>query len=147
MLPISVKVKAHTKMNNSQKMPSVIFIPDRQQSLRFCLQVSKSPLWLRNFLQKSKRQSRKGKIYLSECSIPKNSKERSEILPKWTMQRNRMGKTRDLFKKIRNYGHNKGQKWYEPSRTKIINQRWQENTKLLFQDLHDQNTTMVWSLT
>ena len=39
-------------------------------------------------------------------------------------ENNRMGKTRDLFKKIRDIkgisckdGHNKGQKWYEPNRS------------------------------
>ena len=39
-------------------------------------------------------------------------------------ENNRMGKTRDLFKKIKRYqgniscknGHNKGQKWYGPNR-------------------------------
>ena len=39
---------------------------------------------------------------------------------------NRMGKTRDLFKKIKRYqdyisckyGHNKGQKWYGPNRSR-----------------------------
>ena len=38
---------------------------------------------------------------------------------------NRMGKTRDLFKKIRfqgntscKHGHNKGQKWYGPNRSR-----------------------------
>ena len=40
-------------------------------------------------------------------------------------ENNRMGKTRDLFKKIRYQGniscqdgHNKGQKWYGPNRSK-----------------------------
>ena len=39
-------------------------------------------------------------------------------------ENNRMGKTRDLFKKIRDTnisckdGHNKGQKWYGPNRSK-----------------------------
>ena len=39
-------------------------------------------------------------------------------------ENNRMGKTRDLFKKIRDGnisckdGHNKGQKWYGPNRSK-----------------------------
>ena len=40
-------------------------------------------------------------------------------------ENNRMGKTRDLFKKIRDTkgtyhkdGHNKGQKWYEPNRSR-----------------------------
>ena len=46
---------------------------------------------------------RKGKIYPSECRVPKNTKERSESLPKWSVQTNRenirMGKTRDLFRR------------------------------------------------
>ena len=40
-------------------------------------------------------------------------------------ENNRMGKTRDVFKKIRDTkgtfhadGHNKGQKWYEPNRSR-----------------------------
>ena len=41
-------------------------------------------------------------------------------------ENNRMGKTRDLFKKIREYqgnisckdGHDKGQKWYGPNRSR-----------------------------
>ena len=40
-------------------------------------------------------------------------------------ENNRMGKTRDLFKKIRDkgsisckHGHNKGQKWYGPNRSR-----------------------------
>ena len=37
-------------------------------------------------------------------------------------ENNRMGKTRDLFKEIRNIsckdGHNKGQKWYGPNRSR-----------------------------
>ena len=32
--------------------------------------------------KRSKRQGRKGKIYPSECRIPKNSEERQESLPK-----------------------------------------------------------------
>ena len=32
-------------------------------------------------------------------------------------ENNRMGKIRDLFKKIR-VGHNKGQKWYGPNRSR-----------------------------
>ena len=41
-------------------------------------------------------------------------------------ENNRMGKTRDLFKKLKKYqgnisctdGHNKGQKWYGPNRSR-----------------------------
>jgi len=38
---------------------------------------------------RSERQRRKGKIYPFECRVPKNSKERSESLPKGSVQRNR----------------------------------------------------------
>ena len=46
---------------------------------------------------------RKGKIYPSECRVPKNSRERYKNLPKCKEieEYNRMGKTRDLLKKIR----------------------------------------------
>ena len=53
----------------------------------------------------SERQGRKRKIYPPECRVSKNSKERQESLPQWSMkeieENNRMGKTRDLFKKMR----------------------------------------------
>ena len=57
-----------------------------------------------------------------------------------------MGKTRDLFKKIRRYqgnisckdGLDKGQKWYGPNRSRDIKERWQEYTEELYKkDLHD----------
>ena len=62
-------------------------------------------------------------------------------------ENNRMGKTRDLFKKIRDTkgtfhakkGLNKGQKWYGPNRSEDI-KRWQEYTEELYKkDLHDQD--------
>ena len=54
----------------------------------------------------SKNQRRKGKIYPFECRVPKNSKERDKKAflsdqCKDIEENNRMGKTRDLFKKIR----------------------------------------------
>ena len=60
-------------------------------------------------------------------------------------ENNRMGKSRDLFKKIRyqgNFsskdGHNKGQKWYGLTEAEDIKKRWQEYTEELFKkDLHD----------
>ena len=73
---------------------------------------------------------RKGKIYPSECRVPKNSKERDKKAflsdqCKEIEENNRMGKTRELFKKIRDTrtiscknGHNKGQKWYGPNRSR-----------------------------
>ena len=39
--------------------------------------------------KRSERQRRKGKVYPFECIVPKNSKEREECLPQWSMQRNR----------------------------------------------------------
>ena len=56
-----------------------------------------------------------------------------------------MGRTRDLFKKIRGTkgtsckdGHNTGQKWYGPNRSRDIKNRWQEYTEELYKkDLHD----------
>ena len=49
-------------------------------------------------------------------------------------ENNRMGKTRDLFKKIKRCQgnisckdeHNKGQKWYELTEAEDIKKRWQE---------------------
>ena len=59
-------------------------------------------------------------------------------------ENNRVGKTRDLFKKIRD---TKGtfhakmgtirQKWYGPNRSRDIKKRWQEYTELYKKDLHD----------
>ena len=67
-------------------------------------------------------------------------------LCKETEGKNRTGKTRDLFKKIRDTrgsisckdGLNKGQKWYGPNRAEDIKKRWQECIEELYQkDLHD----------
>ena len=55
-----------------------------------------------------------------------------------------MGKSRDLFKKIRYKGNisckdglNKGQKLYGCNRSEDIKKRWQEYTELYKKDLHD----------
>ena len=55
---------------------------------------------------RSERQRRKGKIYLFECRVSKNSKERDKKAflsdqCKEIEENKRMGKTRDLFKKIK----------------------------------------------
>ena len=59
-------------------------------------------------------------------------------------ENNRMGKTRDLFKKIRYQEnisckdeHNKGQKWFGRNRAEDIKKRWQEHTELYKKDLQD----------
>ena len=56
--------------------------------------------------ERGKKQRRKGKIKASECRVPKNSKKRFKKAffsdqCKEIKENNRMGKTRDLFKKIR----------------------------------------------
>ena len=81
--------------------------------------------------KRSKRQRRKGKIYSSECRVPKNTKERLKKKPfhsnqcKEVEENTRMGKTRDVFKKIRD---TKGtfhakmslikDRWYGPNRSR-----------------------------
>ena len=52
----------------------------------------------------SQKQRRKGKIYPFECRVPKNSRDKKALLSdqcKEIEENNRMGKTRDLLKKIR----------------------------------------------
>ena len=61
-------------------------------------------------VHRNKRQMRKGKIYPFECRVPKRDKERAARRDKKaflrdqckeTEENNRVGMTRDLFKKIR----------------------------------------------
>ena len=79
--------------------------------------------------KRSEKQRRKGKIKASECRVPKNSKKRQKAFlrdqGKEIEENNRMGKTRDLFKKTRYQGNisckdglDKGQKWYGPNRSR-----------------------------
>ena len=56
--------------------------------------------------KRSEKQRRKRKIYPFDCRVPKNSKERDKEAflsdqCKDIEKNNKMGKTRDLFKKIR----------------------------------------------
>ena len=54
--------------------------------------------------KRSQKQRRKGKIYPFECRVLKNSKEirkPSSVISRKREENNRMRKTRDLFKKIR----------------------------------------------
>ena len=56
--------------------------------------------------KRNERQRRKGKIYPSECRVPEKArKDKKSFLSeqcKEVVENNRIGKTRDLFKKIRN---------------------------------------------
>ena len=67
-------------------------------------------------------------------------------------ENNRMGKTRDLFKKIRDtkgpfhaqMGTIKDRNGMDITEAEAVKKRWQEYTEQLYQkDLHDQTTTMV----
>ena len=94
---------------------------------------------------------RKGKIYPFECRVPKNSQSRDKkaFLSDWCKEieeNNRMGETRDLFKKIRdtkgifhaNMGSIKDRNGRNLTETEDIKKRWQEYTEELYKkDLHD----------
>ena len=87
------------------------------------------------------RQRRKGKIYPFECRVPKNSRrDKKAFLSdqcKETEKNNRMGKTRDLFKKIRDtkgtfhakMGSIKDRNGMDLREAEDIKKRWQEYTE------------------
>ena len=57
-------------------------------------------------IAEKRRQRKKGKIYPTECRVPEHSKQRDKKAflseqCKEIEENNRMGKTRDLFKKLR----------------------------------------------
>ena len=122
------------------------------------MQKSKITAWggFRNSCEKKKteRQRRKAKTYPFECRVPKNSKER--FLKKAFLsdqckeieENNRMGKTRDLFKKIRDTkgtfhvktGSLKDRNSRDLTEAEDIKKRWQEYTEELYKkDLHHQD--------
>ena len=108
------------------------------------MQKGKMAVWggLTNSCEKkrSEKQRRKGKIYPFECSVPKNNKERQPFLSdqcKEIGENNRMGKTRDLFKKIRDtkgtfhakMGSIKDRNGRDLTEAEDIKKRWQEYTE------------------
>ena len=108
------------------------------------------------------RQRWKGKIYPCECKVPKNSKERflkkkAFLSDKWkeTEENNRMGKTRDLFKKIREkkgtlqakMGTIKDRNGMDLTEAEDIKKRWQHKQNYTKRIFMTQITTMMWSLT
>ena len=70
-------------------------------------------------------------------------------------ENNRMGKTRDLFKKVRyqgniswKEGHNKDRNDMDLTAAEDIKKRWQEYTEELYKKIFmTKIITMVWSLT
>ena len=103
--------------------------------------------------KRSKRQRRKGKMYPFECRLSKNSKEidKKDFLGdqcKKIDENNRMGKTRNLFKKIRDtkgifhakMGSIKGRNCMDLTEAEDIKKRWREYTEELYKkDLNDPN--------
>ena len=100
----------------------------------------------------SEKQRRKGKIFPFECRVPKNSQENKKAFLidqcKEIEEHNRMGKTRDFFKKIRDtkgtfhakMGPVKGRNGMDLTEAEDIKKRWQEYIEQLYKkDLHDPN--------
>ena len=98
----------------------------------------------------SKKQRRKWKIYPFECRVPKIARrDKKAFLSeqcKEIEENNRRGKTRDLFKKIRDtkgtfhakMGSIKNRNSMDLTEAEDIKKRWQEYTEVLYKkDLHD----------
>ena len=96
--------------------------------------------------KRSKKQERKGKIYPFERRVPKNSKEDNKAFLsdqyKEIEENNRMGKTRDLFKKIRDtkgtfhakMGSIKDRNGMDLTEAEDIKKRWEEYKEELYKD-------------
>ena len=94
-------------------------------------------------MKRSEKQRRKGKIYPFECRVPKNSKKSKKAFIsdqcKEIEENNRMGKTRDLVKKIRDSkgrfhakkGSIKDRNGRDLTEEEDIKRRWQEYTEEL----------------
>ena len=113
------------------------------------MQKGKMVVWggLTNSWEKKRyeRQRKKGKIYLSECRVPKDKKAFLSEQCKEIEENNRMGKTRDLFKKIRDtegkfhekMGSIKDRNGMDLREAEAIEKKWQEYTEELYKkDLH-----------
>ena len=100
--------------------------------------------------KRSKKQRRKGKIYLFEFRVPKVAgREKKTFLSdqcKEIEENNRMQKARNLFKKIRDTkgifharkGSIKDRNGMDLTEAEAIKKRWQEHTEELYKkDLHD----------
>ena len=95
-------------------------------------------------------QRRKGRKYPSECRVPKNTRRDKETFVseqcKEIQKSNRMGRTRVLFKEIRDtkgtchakMGTIKNRNNMDRTKAEDIKKRWQEYTVELYKrDLHD----------
>ena len=110
------------------------------------MQKSKMAVWggLTNSCEKwSQKQRRKGKIYPFECRVQRIARRDKKAFPsdqcKEIEENNRMGKTRDLFKKTRDIkgifhakmGSINGRNCMDLAETDDIKRRWQEYTEEL----------------
>ena len=100
--------------------------------------------------KRTERQGRKGKIYSLNAEFQRIARiDKKSILGdkfKETEENNRMGKTRALFKKVRDtkgtlhakMGSIKDRKGMDLTEAEYIKKRWQEHTEELYKkDLHD----------
>ena len=118
------------------------------------MQKSKMVVWggLTNSCEKkrSEKQRRKGKIYPFECRVPRIARtDKKAFLRdqcKEIEENNRMGKTRDLFKKVRDTKGSfhakmvtvKDRNGMDLTEAEDIKKRWQEYTEELYKkDLHN----------
>ena len=96
----------------------------------------------------SEKQKRKGKTFPFECRVPKNSKERQKKAflsdqCKEIEENNRIGQTRELFKKIRDtkgkflakMGIIKNKNSMDLTEAEDIKKRWQEYTGELYKKI------------
>ena len=110
--------------------------------------------------KRSKKQGRKGKIYPTECRVPEKARRDKKAFCneqcRETEENNRMGKPRDVFKKIRDIkgifhakmGVIKDRNGKDLAEAEEIKKRWQEYAEELYKSvLMIWITTMVWSLT
>ena len=100
-------------------------------------------------------QRRKGKIYPFECRVPKSSRRDKAFLNnqrKEIEESSRMGKTRDLFKKIRDTEGTfhakmisiKDRNGLDLTEAEDIKRKWQEYTEELYKkDLNGPDNQMV----
>ena len=100
--------------------------------------------------KRSEKQRRKGKIYPFECRVPRIARRVKKAFLsdqcKEIEEKNRLGKTRDLFKKIRDTkgtfhaktGSIKDRNGRNLTEAEDIKKTWQEYTEQLYEkDLHD----------
>ena len=106
--------------------------------------LAEEPLQIAVKRREAKNKRKKGKLYPFECRVPKNSKESKKTFLndqcKEIEENNRMGKTRGLFRKIRDtkgtfhakMGTIKDINCMDLTEAENIKKRWQEYTEELY---------------